>query len=466
MSNEFCAKGTIKVKNQDGVSVPFMPRTTTANVIDDSGSTLTNVISTLGERTSAAAQKGGIKVMYEEPTTQNTSTFGAKTMIGYVLDDNYWSFTVDTTKEAQDNATTGIPFTIYQSGNNAPTLTVDWGDGTTQTLRRNDYLVGGTSSQNNSASLHTYSEPGTYTIKIWSSNWENTIYLTAFEAATTKTSVYTNCVYYFRNTLISVDKPFPLLYENVRCHHNLNDSAYLQYSLGYYMFYGCLHLASIPSKLFMNFTSTNFTYAFYGCTSLTSIPRDLFKYNTATTNFDSCFYRCTSLTSIPENLFKYNTAAERFDHLFGICTSLTSIPENLFKYNTAVQYFSNTFSNCTSLTSIPGNLFKYNIRATTFEECFRGCTSLIRISGNLFKYNTAVQRFNGCFYDCGALNDFAIHIGATLLDHFEPTNTNGARGFVSPKSGTTRIVYVPAGSQTCAAFRADASSTLLTIIEE
>lgn len=83
---EFYAKGTIKVKNADGVDVSFMPDTDVSNIVDLSSKTnLTTTINKLSERIEEMGRKGGVKVMYEEPTLQNTEPCANKTLIGAIV---------------------------------------------------------------------------------------------------------------------------------------------------------------------------------------------------------------------------------------------------------------------------------------------------------------------------------------------------------------------------------------------
>jgi hypothetical protein len=143
-------------------------------------------------------------------------------------------------------------------------LTVDWGDGTTDTW----------SYVNPS---HTYSQAGNYTIKMYG-----------------PTGKLQNVFNSQKANLIQVKKgwgpgqigtrnSFTRIYES------------------------CTGLVSIPSKLFKygNYLY-DFSSAFAYCSSLVSVPGDLFNYSTSTSNtgqFINTFYGCTALSSVPETLF-------------------------------------------------------------------------------------------------------------------------------------------------------------------
>ena len=92
---------------------------------------------------------------------------------------------------------------------------------------------------------------------------------------------------------------------------------------------------------------------------------------------------------------------------------------------------------------------------TNFNSCFQGCTSLQSIPSGLFDSNTAVTNFQYCFYGCSSLTDFTLYIGSSSV--------TSCSSFVSKKSGTTRIVYVPDSSTTYTKFTAVASTLGLTV---
>ena len=180
MANEFYSKGTIKVKNADGVLVPFLPVTDFSCISDQSNAALPQIISNMEAEIVEAENSGGIELMYdEEPTEENTATFSNETMIAVIEQEN-WTFTVDTTKLSPENTYTGVPFnyhgisgTAYRTGFSDPnpiSITVDWGDGTKSKITVTD-LSSSTNSSSTEAVVHSYDNPGVYNVKVSSDDW-------------------------------------------------------------------------------------------------------------------------------------------------------------------------------------------------------------------------------------------------------------------------------------------------------
>jgi hypothetical protein len=252
---------------------------------------------------------------------------------------DYWELTVETPSAS---ATWIVNIAIGSSLN----IDIDWGDGGSV----ENFTTTGQKS-------HTYTNAGTYTVKISGSGTDVNIRL-----GTTAT-----------------DRPY-------------------------------LKATSVVGGI-TGIAASGFRETFRGCTGLTSLPVDLFRYNTAvsTSGFLSTFYGCTGLTSLPVDLFRYNTAVSTsgFYQTFFGCTGLTSLPADLFLYNTAVSTsgFLSTFYGCTGLTSLPVDLFRYNTAVSTsgFSETFRGCTGLETVPALLFKYNTLCTGFFRTFFNCNKL---------------------------------------------------------------
>ena len=251
--------------------------------------------------------------MYEEPDETNTADFSNETMMAWIQLE-IWSYTVDTRlyDNTETNAITGIPFDFMTTGINA-SMIIDWGDGTTNTYTSTHLYRG---SEGSTTNIHTYSNPGIYTVKISSYYFKNIRIYATNDTNYSGTASTGGTLDYFRKTVIRINNKLPEL---------LNTAS--NYSgLGFrFTFKDCIHLLSIPSGLFDD-NITNFN-TFYGCfaecTSLTSIPQDLFKYNTTITTFANCFNNCRSFTSIPTDLFRYNTAVTSFSACFRYCSSLT-----------------------------------------------------------------------------------------------------------------------------------------------
>ena len=415
MSKEsFYANGTIKIKNADGVSVPFYPKTKTDCIYDyQTSKSLSTVISEMESSIEIAANSGGVKVSYDEINEETAEEYTNETLIACIdypaVSDDTWQYVVDTRVygSAGTNAKTAIPFSLYNQY--GITLTVDWGDGNVETLTSADYEF-----SNSTASEHTYANPGVYTIKIKSSDWSNTYFQIDFfvtwgeppEESDTKTGIFN----FFKNTIIRIESKLPGV-KGVRewgIGSNSNRMLYYENSLKY-LFYMCVNLTSIVSSLFDN---------------------------------------CTNITN--------------FSKVFGQCAKLKSIPSNLFNKCINANDFSSCFSSCESIKTIPAHLFDFCVNATTFGEslngCFYSCKSLITIPQDLFKYNIKVTSFQYCFSGCSKLQDFTLRIGSPIV-----TNV---KNFISSKDGAVRIIYVPSGSTTETTFNSIASSSGLTIIGE
>ncbi len=366
------AKGTIKIKNAEGNLVEFYPKSIIDNVIDSNGGqAISNTITEFESQITEAENSGGIEIMYEEPDSTNTADFSNETLIGWIEQDVF-KITVDTTKLSSGNKITGIPFNLYLY-HSGITLTVNWGDGTTTTLTRSNY------SASKNGSVHTYSIAGTYTITVKSSDWENT-YITKYGSNLNTINTLTSNIYYFRNTVISIDDILPPLKGTVK--PESYDSA--------------LTTSNWTTE------TNHFSYLFYYCNKLTTICDKLFDNNTAVTDFYRCFDNCSSLTSIPSDLFKYNTAVTDFTYCFRSCTSLTNISSGLFDNCTAVTIFRYCFYNCSSLNDFTIHITSPNVTsALSFVTKKEGTTRTIYVpSGS----NTET-----------AFNSVASSLGLTII---------------------------------------------------
>ena len=340
-------------------------------------------------------------------------------MAGSRAKEEVWEIIVNTEATTPGAKTTGIPISLY----NQPgvTVSVDWGDGTESVLTQASYT-----EKDFTPSAHEYAQPGVYTVRMKSAQWGD-VYI---DAITAPSGDLLSHLGNFRNTVIGVGI-LPMVAGINRLNSSTGRGTIYQGQLE-----GC----------------------FYGCANSITIPEGLFANNPAVASFGSCFGNCSGLTSIPEGLFANNPAVTDFSWCFYGCPSLTSIPEGLFANNPAVTDFSWCFYGCPSLTSIPEGLFANNPAVTTFFVCFLGCSSLTSIPEGLFANNTAVTDFLNCFEGCAGLNNFTLRIGSPSV--------SSAGSFVTQKAGTTRIIYVPAGSITETTFNSVAADLGLTIIGE
>ena len=147
--------------------------------------------------------------------------------------------------------------------------------------------------------------------------------------------------------------------------------------------YNCSSLTSFP--LINTSSGTNFFRAWRGCSSLTSFPAID---TSSSTTFYQAWYNCNSLTSFP--LIDTSNGTEFFE-AWRFCNSLTSFP--LIDVSSGTN-FENTWWSCSSLTSFPAINFS---SGTKFTSCWRDCTSLTSFSATNFTAITATNAFDSAF---------------------------------------------------------------------
>ena len=340
------------------------------------------------------------------------------------------------------------------------TFYVNWGDGTEETIVRDNTT--------STWYTHTYTTPGTYTIGF---GGEATAY-------NTSTSVATILFYKSSNgsqkKIASISGNLATIFpsygtgsgQSPRFNRTFREATNLTsvpatlfsgFTQGTsYMFsetfYGCTGLTSLPAGLFSSFT-TDATYmfssTFYGCTGLTSLPTGLFGNITTTTGasymFNNTFYGCTGLTSLPTGLFSGMTSGTgyMFSNTFKGCTGLTSLPAGLFSsFTTSANYmFSSTFEGCTGLTSLPADLFSGMTTGaqSLFSGTFKGCTGLTSLPDGLFSsFTTGAQyMFSSTFNGCTGLTKLPSRL-------FSGLTTTGSYMFSSTFNGCTNLGgYIP-----------------------
>lgn len=374
-------------------------------------------------------------------------------------DDDYrFVFTVNTGATSSSNKISAIPFDLNTDGvkQYGVTLTVDWGDGNTQTLTNADYT-----STNATASMHTYSTVGTYQIKVDCNDWSkcyfcssggtdtSTVQTGSNDITPSNTSNRNKHLAYWKQTLISVDssiKNIPGILEYTKVAPGANDANFINNS-AHCIFYKCKKLVNVTPKVFMHLTSfTSFFSAFENVDSLVVIPTGLFAYNTAVTAFNRCFYqmanlevvpsslfqncpnaldftylfcRSPKLVRIPKGIFDYNINAKIFTDIFHKCSALTEIPEDMFKYNTAATAFQSAFRD-TNIDIIPYGLFDGCSNVTTFQQCFNACKNLKSIPKDIFINCNKVENMSNCFSSCTSLKtlDADVFKGLTNVTNF------------------------------------------------
>lgn len=318
----------------------------------------------------------------------STRGFPEKSIIDSVSVPTTWDIGIRTTATNKQ-----MRFNTGSTGGTGD-VTIDWGDGTIQTL----------ASFSGFPVLHDYADAAKYTVKISG----------AFGTSGT----------------ISINTTSATLVVSTSAIPNIKLSTFNN------LFLNCNNLIKVPSNLFhYNTTLTTgtniFSNVFSGCSKLTSIPVDLFIYHTGLTSnaFNATFRNCISLTNIPSNLFKYNIniTTGAFINTFNGCRQLLYVPIDLFRYNTAIttNAFNNTFTNCSRLSEISKDIFRYNTLLSTacFNSTFNNCTGLngYAIDADLLRYNinlsgtdTANTMFNAITLNTVAYSNLLISLDTYL----------------------------------------------------
>ena len=256
---------------------------------------------------------------------------------------------------------TEFNFNISASGE----FTVDWGDGTVETIVKNN-----TTETNYS---HNYVKADVYTIGL---SGQATAYSAYPSAATIE--FYSSSVddFYHKDAnaekIVSIDGSLGAIFGT------LADGTQPRFAQTFYNAFNMT--GSIPENLFAGISGAPvmymFAYTFYGCSGLTSIPDGLFAGISgapASSMFSSTFAYCSKLTSIPENLFGNISGTAQvymFDSTFSDCTSLTGPSARINgKYlyeiwpNAASGYDYGPYHGCTGLSdysSMPAAWRSYN----------------------------------------------------------------------------------------------------------
>jgi hypothetical protein len=252
-----------------------------------------------------------------------------------------------------------------------PNLFINWGDGSA-----NSTLITSSSSANR---IHTYVNPGTYTITISG-------FMPGFRVNNNSgiRNLITELVQWGIVGLRTID------------------------------FYGCQNLTSIPGSASLSgvggYTGLaeviNFSSLFQG-TRISSIPSDLFLYSPNATTFSNTFSSILTLTSVPTGLFDSVPNATTFASCFFGCTSLTTVPSTLFDQNTTAVNFSGTFYNCRALTNVLQ--FTYNTSVTIFNNVYYMSSTSNALTGTAPTLWTRTPAPSGtrAFYNCIGLTNYA-----------------------------------------------------------
>ena len=283
-------------------------------------------------------------------------------------------------------AVTSLVITLYLNKSDTSTLTVDWGDGSSNTF---------TNSGNFNTGAHAYASAGDYEITLWMSSGSGTYSLG--NATSTTTFVGGNVVVQM-NTLTKV-----WIGENV-------------INIGNYAFSnsGSLKAITIPD----NFTTIN-TYAFRSCFGLKAVIIP----NSVKTFGNYVFTSCQSLSyiTIPDNLTSIGNSC--FTSCWNL--SLVKIP------NSVMSLGSSLFNSCYSIGKI-----NVNEGITTIGNSF--CTNCAKMNSIIIP-STITYIGDTAFNVCRNLLQYQV------LPSVPPTlaNTNAFSGINSIAK-----IYVPDASVT------------------
>jgi hypothetical protein len=256
-------------------------------------------------------------------------------------------------------STSNVVFTLplVNYGTFTPNFSVNWGDASSGTVV----------SITDSNRIHTYVNPGVYTITItgfmpgWKVNNSSAI-----------RSLITGIIDFGRVGLRTLD------------------------------FFGCGNITSIPA-------SGTMEVGYDGLSEMVSFAG---------------FMRGTGITTIPTDIFQSSPLAQTFTDSFSF-TSITSIPSGLFSSNPLASVFSGTFNGCQSLSSYPLNLFDACPNAINFSSTFRNCRALTQPLQ--FTFNTQVTTFGNIYNMVSTTNSMSGTAPTLWLRVPEPLGTAAFR---------------------------------------
>jgi hypothetical protein len=190
----------------------------------------------------------------------------------------------------------------------------------------------------------------------------------------------------------------------------------------------CTSLTSFP--LIDTSNGTNFSSSWYNCNSLTSFPA----IDTSSgTNFSNAWYNCISLTSFP---LIDTSSGQDFSSAWRFCTSLTTFPEIDTSSGT---YFFQTWLGCSSLASFPSI---NTSGSTSFKSAWDGCSSLTTFPANFFDSWTGTPA-NDCFTN--AWNNCSSLTATSVENILNSIDTSGQS---APASGVDITIDYNASSGT------------------
>ena len=144
----------------------------------------------------------------------------------------------------------------------------------------------------------------------------------------------------------------------------------------------CSNLTQIASPTESSFK--DLSYVYFRDLGIQSIPDKMFANCTKITTFEETFYDCNNLQTIGDYAFSGCSNVTSFSSCFSGCDKLTTIGEGIFNGCDNVTSYRNTFNGCANLT---GNAPELWLLGTNSEEnnyqgnpngyrCFNGCMKL------------------------------------------------------------------------------------------
>ena len=180
----------------------------------------------------------------------------------------------------------------------------------------------------------------------------------------------------------------------------------------YYMFSGCMSLATAPKLPATTLATYCYEWMFQGCTSLTIAP-ELPATTLAANCYSSLFQNCTNLTTAPK-LPATTLASYCYSDMFRSCTSLTMAPE-LPATTLAANCYAYMFYGCTNLTTAP-KLPATELTNYCYQYMFYDCTNLTT-APELPAITLTSSCYDYMFYNCTNLV-VAPELPATTLDSY------------------------------------------------
>ena len=251
-------------------------------------------------------------------------------------------------------------------------FTVDYGDGTVVNIK----------SYDDENRKHTYSNAGTYTVKI-----DGKCESFGFEFVDESKEKITKLVQW----------------GVIEAKH--------------YDFSGCLNLEGtipLPSKNSFN-NVESFRLLFYNCKKITgNIPNDLFKYAYNVVTMANVFNFAMGLSgNIPKNLFENCSKITNFRYTFAGTNLSGNIPEDLFKNNQDAINFRGTFSHSEKFEGeVPSKIFSYSSKIKAIREMLDSTNLTIK---ELYLNSPNIEKFqNNCIDD---------HREGTVIIHLPKDST-------------------------------------------